>query len=91
MSISARHVGELIDAVAGDDPVPGAARFRGAGGTRWARPAAQEERDVHKEHTQIADAAIARDIGLGTSLLEAHIRRTTKTLLTSDLMNSKPG
>ena len=46
---------------------------------------------MHKEHIQIADAAIARDIGLGTSLLEAHIRRTTKTLLTSDLMNSKPG
>jgi DNA-binding GntR family transcriptional regulator len=57
---------------------------------RWAVPAAREERDVHKEHTEIADAAIARDIGLATSLLEAHIRRTTKTLLTSDLMNSTP-
>ena len=58
---------------------------------RWARPAAHEERDVHKEHTEIADAAIARDIGLATSLLESHIRQTTKTLLTSDLMNSTPG
>ncbi|MEY9862855.1 DNA-binding GntR family transcriptional regulator [Catenulispora sp. GAS73] len=56
---------------------------------RWARPGAvREERDVHKEHTDIADAAIARDVGLATSLLEAHIRQTTKTLLTSDLMNS---
>ena len=58
---------------------------------RWARPGAvQEERDVRKEHTEIADAAIARDIGLATSMLEAHIRRTTKTLLTSGLMNSTP-
>jgi DNA-binding GntR family transcriptional regulator len=58
---------------------------------RWARPGAvREERDVRKEHTEIADAAIARDIALATSLLEAHIRRTTKTLLTSDLMNSTP-
>ncbi|MBS2531367.1 GntR family transcriptional regulator [Catenulispora sp. NF23] len=58
---------------------------------RWARPGAvREERDVHKEHTDIADAAIARDAGLATSLLEAHIRQTTKTLLTSDLMNSTP-
>ncbi|WP_194891477.1 GntR family transcriptional regulator [Catenulispora pinisilvae] len=58
---------------------------------RWARPGAvREERDVHKEHTEIADAAIARDVGLATSLLEAHIRQTTRTLLTSDLMNSTP-
>jgi DNA-binding GntR family transcriptional regulator len=57
---------------------------------RWAAPAGREERDVHKEHTGIAEAAIARDIGLATSLLEAHIRRTTETLLTSDLMNSTP-
>lgn len=58
---------------------------------RWARPGAvREERDVRKEHTEIADAAIARDIGLATSLLETHIRRTTRTLLTSDLMNATP-
>ena len=57
---------------------------------RWARPAAREERDIHKEHTEIADAAIARDIRLATSLLESHIRRTTEILLTSDLMNSAP-
>ncbi len=57
---------------------------------RWARPAAREERDIHKEHTAIANAAIARDIGLATSLLESHIRRTTQILLTSDLMNSTP-
>lgn len=58
---------------------------------RWARPAAREERDVHKEHTEIAEAAIARDAELATSLLEDHIRRTTQTLLTSDFMNSAPG
>jgi len=58
---------------------------------RWARPGTlREERDVHKEHTEIANAAIARNTGLATSLLEAHIRRTTKTLLTSDLMKSTP-
>jgi len=57
---------------------------------RWARPAAREERDVHKEHAGIADAAISRDIGLATSLLESHIRRTTDILLTSDLMNPTP-
>jgi len=57
---------------------------------RWARPAVREERDIHKEHTEIADAAIARDIRLATSLLESHIRRTTEILLTSDLMNSAP-
>ena len=91
MSISARHVGELIDAVAGDEPVPGRRGFGELGVRGGPGRPAQEERDVHKEHTQIADAAIARDIGLGTSLLEAHIRRTTKTLLTSDLMNSTPG
>jgi DNA-binding GntR family transcriptional regulator len=58
---------------------------------RWARPGTlREERDVHKEHTEITNAAIARNTGLATSLLEAHIRRTTETLLTSDLMKSTP-
>jgi DNA-binding GntR family transcriptional regulator len=54
---------------------------------RWAGHAAREERDVHQEHTDIANAAVARDAELATQLLEQHIRRTTDRLLGSDLNN----
>lgn len=55
---------------------------------RWAQPAAHEERDVHQEHTDIANAAVARDCDLAVDLLERHIRKTTEILLMSDLMTS---
>ncbi|WP_166459727.1 GntR family transcriptional regulator [Amycolatopsis pithecellobii] len=55
---------------------------------RWAGPAEREPRDVHSEHTAIADAAIARDDELAATLLERHIRRTTEILMTSHLMRA---
>ena len=56
---------------------------------RWAKPVAREPRDVHAEHTAIADAAIARDVDKAVELLEQHIRRTAEIILTSDLMKSE--
>jgi DNA-binding GntR family transcriptional regulator len=54
---------------------------------RWAGTAAREDRDVHGEHTAIAEAAIARDADRALPLLEQHLRLTTEILLTSDLMS----
>jgi DNA-binding GntR family transcriptional regulator len=49
---------------------------------RWAQPVVQESRDVHAEHTAIADAALSRDAALAAELLERHLRRTAEILLT---------
>lgn len=57
----------------------------------WAQPAARKKRNVHREHSEIAKAAIERDGDSATRLLESHIRRTTEVLLTSDLMNASGG
>ena len=62
----------------------------------WASPVYNDSRwlisfpDVRSTLMDFAVHSIARDIGLATSLLETHIRRTTRTLLTSDLMNATP-
>jgi DNA-binding GntR family transcriptional regulator len=53
---------------------------------RWAQPVVREGRDVHAEHTAIAEAALDRDTARATALLEQHLRRTTEILLTSSLM-----
>jgi len=56
---------------------------------RWAQPITLEARDVHSEHTAIADAALARDTSLALELLEKHIRRTSETLLDSQLLSER--
>lgn len=53
---------------------------------RWAKPVAPQPRDVHAEHTAIANAAIARNVDQAVDLLERHIRRTTDIILSSKLM-----
>jgi DNA-binding GntR family transcriptional regulator len=53
---------------------------------RWAQPITLEARDVHGEHTAIANAALARDSSTSLELLEKHIRRTSETLLDSHLL-----
>jgi DNA-binding GntR family transcriptional regulator len=58
---------------------------------RWAQPVVREARDVHAEHTAIADAALRRDIAEATSLLERHLRLTTEILLTSELIAPSAG
>jgi DNA-binding GntR family transcriptional regulator len=50
----------------------------------------REARDVHAEHTAIAEAALERDVARATDLLERHLRRTTEILLTSGLMSGDP-
>jgi DNA-binding GntR family transcriptional regulator len=50
---------------------------------RWAQPVVREGRDVHAEHTAIAEAALKHDVAAATSLLELHLRRTAEILLTS--------
>lgn len=50
---------------------------------RWTQPVVREARDVHGEHTAIADAALARDTALATRLLEEHLLRTRDLLLGS--------
>lgn len=57
---------------------------------RWAQPVVREARDVHAEHTAIAEAALERDVARATDLLERHLRRTTEILLTSGLMSGDP-
>lgn len=41
-------------------------------------------RDVHAEHTELAQAALARDVPRACHLIEAHIHRTAETLLAMD-------
>jgi DNA-binding GntR family transcriptional regulator len=53
---------------------------------RWAQPVVREGRDVHAEHTAIAEAALKHDVAGATSLLERHLRRTAEILLTSGLI-----
>jgi DNA-binding GntR family transcriptional regulator len=58
---------------------------------RWAQPVVREGRDVHAEHTSIADAALKHDIPLAVELLERHIRRTAEILLASGLIEPAGG
>jgi DNA-binding GntR family transcriptional regulator len=60
---------------------------------RWGRrlglPVVREQRDVHAEHTAIANAALDHDLSRATELLEQHVRRSTRILLTSSLTSSE--
>lgn len=48
---------------------------------RWSGTLNRRGRDVAAEHRAIAEAAIARDVGLAVHLLRTHITRTTEILL----------
>ena len=56
---------------------------------RWAQPITLQARDVHGEHTAIANAALARDSSTSLELLEKHIRCTSETLLDSKLLSGR--
>ncbi|WP_432182809.1 GntR family transcriptional regulator [Streptomyces sp. NBC_00063] len=52
---------------------------------RWAQPVVRDTRDVHADHTAIAEAALARDPDRATGLLEQHLRGTADALLAGGL------
>lgn len=43
-------------------------------------------RDLNAEHREIADAALARDIPAATAALRAHLEKTTRILIASDVV-----
>ena len=44
-------------------------------------------RDIHGEHKEIADAAIARDVNRACSALREHLEKTTRILIKADVVN----
>lgn len=45
-------------------------------------------RDLHAEHKAIADAAIARDVKTACAEMRAHLEKTTRILIASNVVNS---
>jgi DNA-binding GntR family transcriptional regulator len=59
---------------------------------RWSLPLGHEsERDVGSEHTEILEAAVARDTNRAVELLDSHIQRTTSSLLASPVRQGAEG
>lgn len=55
----------------------------------WSHPAhARTSRDIVREHREMMEAAIARDVRSAVDLCEAHIRRTTELLIASQHLES---
>lgn len=48
---------------------------------RWSAPLYDRDRDIAKEHRELMEAALARDVTTASQLLGAHIARTTDKLL----------
>lgn len=93
MSISARHVGELIDAVASDEPVPGGGAVSGIAAALAAGLAAMAARyalrhdpdsALFTDLTDRADALRARAVALADADADAYGRYVAATRLPRD-------
>lgn len=56
---------------------------------RLSVPLAGAKRDLVREHGEITEAAIARDVGRATTLLEEHFQRTTDLVLSSHFVGNR--
>lgn len=58
---------------------------------RLSGPYAEYDRDIDREHKEVVDAALARDVPLAKERLAAHLQATTNILLRSRTLFSEPG
>lgn len=59
---------------------------------RWlSRPLAKAERDLHREHSAIAAAALERDAEGTIALMNEHLQRTARVILEATAEASQPG